>query len=186
MQRIPRTHDCDCKDGVLKLRCHSCKCDCPAEQLVPCRSPGCKLFYCRRCLTSRYKYSKTKSANLPTMSWKCPVCCHRCYCETCISAGVSAPPEKVIYKPKSTVGTWYRKRRIRKSGQPRQRQCEPQMLCATSPFDLTPRTVSYREAATSKLDGTQISEQLTCTAPGQLPPITSKNLVKDGDMHSVH
>jgi hypothetical protein len=105
------------KEGIIiKRRCHSCKCDFPTECLVSCRNMCCKLLYCRKCLTSRYKYSKAKSANLPTLNWKCPVCTRKCYCPECVKAGLTVPPvQKVITKPKVQNCTWYRKKRVRKS-----------------------------------------------------------------------
>ena len=106
----------ECKSGsVIKRRCHSCKCDFPLDDLAPCRNLCCGLLYCRKCLTSRYKYSRVKAANLPTFNWKCPVCTRRCFCSECINAGVAVQIQKAISKTKVQTSTWYRKKRIRRA-----------------------------------------------------------------------
>ncbi len=168
MQRVPKGHDgrC-CNEAIVKLRCHSCKCDSNIDQLVRCRNPGCGLFYCRRCLTSRYKYSRAKAANLPTLNWQCPVCCKRCYCDTCVSVGLTVPPVKVVNKIKATASNWYRKKRIRKSHGSKHKLSGPQEQNEMS--SSTSRTTHL-----IRLDATQQSEQYTQSwgPRGQLPPIT--------------
>ncbi len=88
---------CSCDDNshwhghgfreIIKRRCHSCKCEIDEELSVPCRGENCHLFFCQKCLTSRYKYSKVKAASLPSLNWRCPVCTRRCFCEDCASSG---------------------------------------------------------------------------------------------------
>ena len=86
-------------NDIIKPVCHYCKKYNPTEFFVPCRSGCCKLFFCHKCLTSRYKYSHVKASQLPTPNWKCPVCTNRCYCDYCISHGISIPMKtKKIHK----------------------------------------------------------------------------------------
>jgi hypothetical protein len=100
---------------MIKRLCHSCKCDFPLEFLVPCRNTCCNRLYCRKCLTSRYKYSRVKASHLPTPNWKCPVCTRRCWCADCVNEGVPVKIQKAISKSKIITSTWYRKKRIRRS-----------------------------------------------------------------------
>lgn len=99
---------------LLKLICHCCKCTVPNELTVCCMTPGCNLFYCHRCLTSRYKYSYAKTAKLPTPKWKCPVCTRRCWCNECVQTGVAMPLKKSLNKNTTCVHQYRRKKRIRK------------------------------------------------------------------------
>ena len=115
MERIPNTPSDRNERNLVKFQCHSCKCESALELLVPCKNSCCGLLYCRKCLTSRYKYSRAKAANLPTLSWRCPVCTCRCFCDNCVETGATIQPQKVINKTKSTTGNWYRKKRIRKA-----------------------------------------------------------------------
>lgn len=80
--------------------CHCCKLELTGDILVPCKSETCHHFFCRKCLTSHYKYSKAKTARLPSLKWKCPICKSRCYCDECINAGYSQKPKKQTPKPK--------------------------------------------------------------------------------------
>lgn len=102
-------------EPLLKRRCHSCKCEAQIECLVGCRNPSCKLLYCRKCLTSRYKFSKAKASTLPTLNWRCPVCTRRCFCTECLTLGVSMPVQKVLGLHKNSRTARYKRKRIRKS-----------------------------------------------------------------------
>lgn len=97
-----------------RLICHCCKTQTFPHFLVPCKTSGCGFFFCHRCLTSRYKYSKAKVVKLPTAHWKCPVCAERCQCDECISAGISIPIKKKVVKRRDLTGHFRRKKRIRK------------------------------------------------------------------------
>lgn len=62
--------------------CHYCKLALAPRFIVPCKVP-CGRFFCRKCLTRYYKFSRTKCAKLPSATWRCPVCTKKCYCESC-------------------------------------------------------------------------------------------------------
>lgn len=99
---------------LTKLLCHCCKKEQAVEFLVPCKSPGCNLFFCHKCLTSRYKYSKVKVSKLPTAHWRCPVCANRCQCTECLESGVTIPIKKRMVKRREVARRFRRKKRIRK------------------------------------------------------------------------
>eukprot|EP00826_Nyctotherus_ovalis_P049818 TRINITY_DN6047_c0_g1_i7.p1 TRINITY_DN6047_c0_g1~~TRINITY_DN6047_c0_g1_i7.p1 ORF type:complete len:181 (+),score=0.83 TRINITY_DN6047_c0_g1_i7:135-677(+) len=69
--------------NIVKVLCHCCKRCSASSLMVPCKIPGCQLFFYQHCLTSRYKYSYVKAAKLPSPHWKCPVCTHKCRCVEC-------------------------------------------------------------------------------------------------------
>jgi len=98
-------------ETMVKRICHSCKCEIGEAFAVPCRAEGCHKFFCQKCLTSRYKYSKAKAASLPSLNWRCPVCTRRCYCLDCIEAGLVVKKRKTVYKH-DIYST--RKKRVRK------------------------------------------------------------------------
>lgn len=102
------SQECD----IVHLLCHCCKKSWISDYLVPCKTPFCGRLFCYKCLTSRYKYSKAKAARLPTPSWRCPVCTHKCHCEEC-QTGDFQIRQKSIRKPKIKKFT-YRKRKINK------------------------------------------------------------------------
>ncbi len=62
------------------LRCHYCGRSFEGSKMASCRSPLCHEFYCRKCLTGQYKYSKKAARMLPTPTWKCPRCTNKCMC----------------------------------------------------------------------------------------------------------
>jgi len=107
-----------------KLICHCCKMETSLDSLVLCKSSCCNLFFCHKCLTSRYKYSKVKVSKLPTPHWKCPVCANRCQCDQCIKAGITAPIKKKRMKRKEAARRLRRKRRVRKPTFQIQSNCE--------------------------------------------------------------
>ena len=111
-------------ESVVKRRCHSCKCDIAEAFSVPCRADHCHKFFCQKCLTSRYKYSKAKAASLPSINWKCPVCTRRCFCLECINTGLVVRKRKAIYKR----DMYTTRRRTKKRPRPRPKrkaQIEP-------------------------------------------------------------
>lgn len=86
--------------------CHYCKLLLAPRFIVPCKVT-CGRFFCRKCLTRYYKFSRPKCAKLPSATWKCPVCTKRCYCEGCQANTISSNskykkkiknPEKKKYK----------------------------------------------------------------------------------------
>jgi hypothetical protein len=99
--------------GVVKRICHSCKCEADGELLVPCRAEGCHKFFCRRCLTSRYKFSKAKASHLPSQNWRCPACTRRCYCTECVLAGTKPKQLKPIKKLRTYVKRGHRRKKSR-------------------------------------------------------------------------
>lgn len=160
---------CDRYGNMMKLRCHSCKREAPLDCLVQCKSGCCCLLYCRRCLTSRYKYSRAKAANLPTAHWKCPVCSNRCHCETCVSEGYALPVHKTISK-KTAAASWYRKKRIRRNRKVKLKR-DGQTESYTSPAQ-----------PSSRLDSAEVPSLPTCQPESYpvtplarrcLPPVTS-------------
>ncbi len=111
--------------GLVKRRCHSCKCEIAEALSVPCRSDHCHKFFCQKCLTSRYKYSKAKAATLPSLNWKCPVCTRRCFCIECEEAGLIAKRKKPVYKRDMYT---VRKRRVKKRPRPKRGlQAQPRL-----------------------------------------------------------
>eukprot|EP00826_Nyctotherus_ovalis_P062694 TRINITY_DN9119_c0_g1_i4.p2 TRINITY_DN9119_c0_g1~~TRINITY_DN9119_c0_g1_i4.p2 ORF type:complete len:157 (+),score=4.96 TRINITY_DN9119_c0_g1_i4:247-717(+) len=99
---------------LAKAICHCCKLAPGSESLVPCKTAHCDRLFCHRCLTSRYKYSRTKVAKLPTVNWRCPFCADRCKCDECARSGRAAPIKKRTLKWKELTRHYYKKRRIRK------------------------------------------------------------------------
>lgn len=124
--------------NIVKLMCHCCKKFTSSEFLVPCKIPGCKLLFCHKCLTSRFKYSHAKTATLPTAHWKCPVCANRCRCEVCIEKEVVVLNEKKPLRPNSTVPHSHRKKRIRKD---KRNHCD----APTKPEQLMRCSISEKE-----------------------------------------
>eukprot|EP00826_Nyctotherus_ovalis_P025035 TRINITY_DN1933_c0_g1_i12.p1 TRINITY_DN1933_c0_g1~~TRINITY_DN1933_c0_g1_i12.p1 ORF type:complete len:198 (+),score=8.24 TRINITY_DN1933_c0_g1_i12:184-777(+) len=109
--------------NILKLICHCCKRSSPPECMVPCKTPGCDLFFCHRCLTSRYKYSYAKTAKLPSPHWKCPVCTHKCRCADCPQPSSEVEMAgKLLVEDATCAHTQRRKKRIRK-GKRRSSDC---------------------------------------------------------------
>jgi len=103
--------------NILKFICHCCKRSAGSEYTVPCKTAGCNLFFCHRCLTSRYKYSYAKTAKLPTPHWKCPVCTKKCSCADCPSPSQSEVPAfegKLMVQGRTSVHQHRKKKRIRK------------------------------------------------------------------------
>lgn len=105
--------------NILKFICHCCKRTTTSENMVPCKTPGCDLFFCHRCLTSRYKYSYAKTAKLPTPHWKCPVCTRKCRCTECPPPLPSATVQallggKSLVEDNTCAHQQRRKKRIRK------------------------------------------------------------------------
>jgi len=80
--------------------CHCCSKVSEPQKLVKCRDSNCGSFYCRKCLTGQYKYSKKAARLLPTATWRCPQCTSKCMCKKytnkrliirrCITAGKRA------------------------------------------------------------------------------------------------
>lgn len=108
---------------IAKFICHCCKKLISSELIIPCKTKLCKLFFCHKCLTSRYKYSKVKVSKLPTPNWKCPVCANRCRCKDCAQLGVVMPTKKPyspilvkkkLIKPIDVLNCPYKRKRIRK------------------------------------------------------------------------
>ena len=62
------------------IPCHYCKRSFNQKSLVGCKVKNCGNFFCRKCLTSKYKFSKQKANQLPTTTWKCPTCTCKCLC----------------------------------------------------------------------------------------------------------
>jgi len=60
--------------------CHYCNKKLSANSFAKCKVTGCGKQFCRKCLTSKYKFSKLKAAQLPTPLWKCPSCTFKCLC----------------------------------------------------------------------------------------------------------
>jgi len=60
--------------------CHYCNKEFSSSSLSKCKIVECGKMFCRRCLTSKYKFSKLKAAQLPTPCWKCPSCTYKCLC----------------------------------------------------------------------------------------------------------
>jgi len=61
--------------------CHHCGKN-PAK--FTCKSPGCKNAYCKRCMTSIYRYSYQSLAKLiKSKRWACPACHNKCLCGKC-------------------------------------------------------------------------------------------------------
>lgn len=69
--------------------CHFCKLLLASRYVVPCKLL-CGQYFCRRCLTSQYKYSRQKCAKLPSRAWRCPVCTNKCGCESCKETAIEA------------------------------------------------------------------------------------------------
>jgi len=113
---------------INRLICHYCKAVLSTSLLVSCKISGCGLFFCHRCLVSKYKYSKAKAITLPTPHWKCPVCGNRCKCESCKEGGV-----KFIIKKGLSEDTKYILYKRRKRGLVMNRRC-------SSYFDFNLRT----------------------------------------------
>ena len=99
--------------GLVKRICHSCKCETEGNFLVPCHAEGCHKFFCRRCLTSRYKFSKAKAAHLPSFNWRCPACTRRCYCADCVETGTKPKQHKPIKKLRVYVRRGFKRKRQR-------------------------------------------------------------------------
>lgn len=103
---------------ILKPVCHSCKLLVDPLFLVPCKIVHCDCFFCHKCLTSRYKYSKAKVVSLSTanhrgVNWKCPYCMSRCQCNDCVEVG-RAPVKKKGMSMRDTIRHFYKRKRIRK------------------------------------------------------------------------
>eukprot|EP00826_Nyctotherus_ovalis_P017707 TRINITY_DN1522_c0_g1_i6.p1 TRINITY_DN1522_c0_g1~~TRINITY_DN1522_c0_g1_i6.p1 ORF type:complete len:252 (-),score=-15.13 TRINITY_DN1522_c0_g1_i6:136-891(-) len=69
--------------NLARLLCHLCKRFCVPGSFIPCKTPCCGKLFCNKCLTSQYKYSKSKVSRLPTPMWRCPVCTKKCKCDEC-------------------------------------------------------------------------------------------------------
>ena len=98
------------EQAITKPICHYCKRFINSEALVPCKILRCGLFFCHACLTSKYKYSKSKAESLPTEHWKCPVCGNRCKCDFCKHDITKIPIKKGITKRHKAVQYYYRKK----------------------------------------------------------------------------
>ena len=103
---------------LIKLMCHCCKRFTSSEFIVPCKTPGCNLLFCNRCLTSRFKYSHAKADRLPTAHWKCPVCTHKCKCDICQPEEHPKPVKEDSTIFNSFPLKCHRKKRIRKPNFP--------------------------------------------------------------------
>lgn len=101
---------------VIKRKCHSCKCEVLEGNLVACQSECCHKFFCQKCLTSRYKYSRAKAAKLPSFHWKCPVCARHCYCDDCLASNNPPKKRRLIKKIKLYTNTRrkYKRARLKK------------------------------------------------------------------------
>lgn len=73
--KIPNTS----KESDLTV-CHICDRGFSARATVPCQEAQCELRYCHSCLVKECKYSKKTARKLPTRTWKCPKCSHKCHC----------------------------------------------------------------------------------------------------------
>ena len=170
-----------CTDTVIKRRCHSCKQEFAESQSVACREDHCCKFFCQRCLTSRYKYSKTKAATLPSLNWKCPVCTKRCFCPDCIATG-NVPKKRKAISKKASYTT---RRRTRKRARPR---CQNVLSAA---FEQTNESAKCRVCGRKNVILERISHACSsCTSPSSictkrpphiLPPAT---LMDKGDTFS--
>jgi len=103
--------------NVLKFICHCCKKSSVPELMVPCRISECDLFFCHRCLTSRYKYSYAKTAKLPTSHWRCPVCTQKCRCADCskvLRPELSASSDKLLIEDAAFMNPRRKKAKSRK------------------------------------------------------------------------
>jgi hypothetical protein len=70
------------KESVsVEVICHHCDKSLPENKVVKCQNIECKTYYCRVCLSRKYKFSKKAARLLPTVSWKCPKCTCRCRCK---------------------------------------------------------------------------------------------------------
>lgn len=62
--------------------CHGCNESYNEIKLIHCRKPNCKLYYCHKCLSGNYKFSKFAIGRLPiNTEWFCPSCHDRCFCQ---------------------------------------------------------------------------------------------------------
>ena len=98
----------------FKSACHSCKFLIDPSLLVPCKNTHCNYFFCHKCLTRHYKYSKAKVVRLPTANWRCPYCVSRCQCDDCVKAGRGVPVKKKVMNSRDIIRKLYKKKRTRK------------------------------------------------------------------------
>ena len=147
--------DCD----IVRLLCHCCKHSCIANYLISCKISGCGKFFCHKCLTSRYKYSKTKVAKLPTSTWKCPVCTGKCKSDECQS-GINIPIKKRGIKKIRTTKCCYRKKKTNGSRK------------------IIIKYYSRIDANTGTPSDDRITQGVSTPKPHRiLPPITSNNIL---------
>lgn len=62
-------------------QCHVCLRSTNHKNSSRCNNISCGLFFCMKCLTKKFKYSKDAANTLKrTPSWFCPVCKNKCIC----------------------------------------------------------------------------------------------------------
>lgn len=91
--------------------CHICREGKANDCIVGCKSGSCSKSFCRACLTSKFKYSKIKAANLPSPYWKCPACARRCVCAVCQAEGNCPKKAKLTRKKKQSLEPSRRRRK---------------------------------------------------------------------------
>lgn len=97
------------RSKVLRF-CHYCKLSAPPRFMVPCQIP-CGLYFCRKCLTKYYKYSRPKCAKLPSVNWRCPVCTSKCQCEDCQEIATD-PCAKNMLEPRERQQETYNYKKV--------------------------------------------------------------------------
>jgi len=153
---------------VVKRRCHSCKCEVAESLLVPCKMECCHKFFCLKCLTSRYKYSKAKASTLPSINWKCPVCTRRCYCNECVSAG-NIPKKK---KSQAKRNLYSVRRRMKKKVRPKSKTG---MIALQRANDVVAKCrIGGRESTTA---ATVPSPCIQCQDSSNMMPNRMQNLI---------
>ena len=108
---------------------------------------------------SKYKYSRAKAMTLPTPHWKCPVCGHRCKCESCKKEEVKFIIKKELSEDTKYIPCKHRKRGLVMNG----RYC--------SYFDFNMRTPLIVEGIQ---EPEETQESISPKPKTLLPPLSGK------------